>query len=163
MFKRLDGYSKDSKKAILIYSGELLAFGILFIVLGILFLVGVIPVRDWKKYAFVYVTMIGGLWPIADFIWALASPKHRKNAPILDKVLLLPVPLTLIPFDIYALCVGLLNNDPNQLIRYFLGGALCYISLIYFFQGVYHYFKPLESLIEEDNETQNSEHGSNLQ
>ena len=46
MKKKMD----DLTKAKLIYSGEILLFAIIFLVLGILFLVKIIDVQDYKKW-----------------------------------------------------------------------------------------------------------------
>lgn len=144
-------YTKDQKKAILIYSGELLVFAIVFAVLGILIMLEVIGVKDWKKYVFTFLTLIGGLWPIADFIWCLASKKHREKNSMVDKCLLLPVPLCLIPLDIWILVQGIDNVEAN-VFRFGISIPLLYFSLVYIFQAVYHYFNPIPMLLEEEEE-----------
>lgn len=144
-------YTKDQKKAILIYSGELALFAIIFAILGILILLEVIGVKDWKKYAFTFVTLIGGLWPIADFIWSLASKKHREKGSMIDKCFLLPVPLCLIPLDIWILVQGIDNVNPD-VFRFGISIPLLYFSLVYVFEAIYHYFKPLPLLLEEEEE-----------
>ncbi len=133
------------KKLKLIYSGELALFFLVFGVLGSLFVFGVITPADWKRYAFTYVTLVGATWIIVDFIWALASKKRRKKVCILDKVLVLPVAPVLIAFDIYCI----INNCAETLpYRYFIGFDLIYLSLVYLFQAIYHYFKPTKQMQE---------------
>ena len=146
---KLPTYNKEEKKAIAIYCGELLVFAIVFGVLGILFLLSVIGVSDWKRYAFTYVTLIGGLWPIADFFWTLFSKKHRAANSLVDKVLALPAPFVTIPFDIWMLIQGIPNVDVN-VYRYLIGSIFCYFALVYLFECVYHYFVPIPGLLEAD-------------
>ncbi len=143
--KKMDGL----KKVKLIYSGELLLFAVVFVVIGILILVGVISIKDWKRIAFSYVTLAGGAWLIADFIWTLASPKRRARKPLIDKILVLPAALTVISFDIYAFVKGMVHSDvTSPLFAYFIGGDLCYLALVYFFEAFYHYKHPLPELVE---------------
>lgn len=131
------------KKLKLIYSGELALFFLIFGVLGCLFVFGVITPADWKRYAFTYVTLVGATWIIADFIWALASKKRRKKVCILDKALVLPVAPVLIAFDIYCIIHNCAETLPY---RYFIGFDLIYLSLVYLFQAIYHYFKPTKQM-----------------
>lgn len=139
----------DLKKVKLIYSGELLLFAVVFIVIGILILTGVIAIKDWKRIGFSYLTLIGGAWIIADFIWTLSSKKRRAKKPLIDKILLLPPALVMISFDIYAFAKGMVHSDvTSPLFAYFIGGDLCYLSLVYIFECVYHYKHPLPELIE---------------
>ncbi len=142
-------YTKDQKKAVLIYSGELALFAVIFMVIGILIMAGVIGIRDWKRYAFTYVTMIGGLWPIIDFIWTIVSKKHRAANSLLDKCFIIPVPLCLIPLDIWILVNGV-ENVENNVFRFGISIPLCYLALVYAVEAIYHYFKPIPMLLEED-------------
>ncbi len=153
-------YTKEQKKAVLIYSGELALFSIIFIVIGLLLILQVIQVAGWKKYAFTYVTLIGGLWPIIDFIWTLASKKHRSHNSLLDKCLVIPVPCSLIPLDIWILINGIEKVDIN-IFRFGISIPLIYFALVYAFEAVYHYFKPIPLLLEDDDDenkvTENNE------
>lgn len=142
-------YTKDQKKAVLLYSGELAVFSIIFIVIGLLIILEVIGISGWKRYAFTYVTLIGGIWPIADFIWTLASKKHRAANSLVDKCLLVPTPLCLIPLDIWILVQGI-EKVENNVFRFGIGIPLIYFALVYAFEAVYHYFKPIPMLLEED-------------
>lgn len=149
-------YTKEQKKTILIYCGELAIFSVVFFTIGLLILLEVIGIKDWKRYVFTYLTLIGGIWPIADFIWMLASPKHRSHNSMVDKCLLLPVPLALIPFDIWVLTQGI-NNVEDVVFRFGISIPLMYISIVYLFECVYHYFKPIPMLLEEDEEEKEKE------
>ncbi len=144
-------YTKEQKKAVLIYSGELALFSIVFIVIGLLLILGVIQVSGWKKYAFTYVTMIGGIWPIVDFIWMLVSEKHRARNSFIDKCLIIPVPCCLIPLDIWILINGI-DNVEDAVFRFGISIPLIYFALVYAFQAIYHYFKPIPLLLEEDED-----------
>ncbi|MCQ2742768.1 MAG: hypothetical protein MJ239_05685 [Bacilli bacterium] len=155
----------DLTKAKLIYSGELLVFAIAATVLGILFIVHVISVADWKKWAFTCVTLLGGCWCVTDFIWTLVSPKKRAKNSLLDKILLLPNGVALIGLDIFAL-ISLIQDpsrtDLDQFFQIEIGVALLYIAVVYVIEGIYHYFKPHPSILEavkedEENEEANEE------
>ncbi len=156
MRKKID----DLTKAKLIYSGEIFIFAIVFLTLGILFLVRIIDVQDYKKWLFPILTLVGGLWNISELIWALSSPKKRKKTSLLDKFLLLPASIAFLSFGTYALIVMIVNPSSTVLDNFFpvyIGVALLYSSLIYFFQSIYHYFVPLPALliaIEEDRKSQ---------
>lgn len=149
-------YTKEQKKTIYIYCGELLAFFVVFFVIGLLILLEVVGIKDWKRYAFTYVTLIGGIWPIADFIWMLASPKHRARNSMVDKCLLLPLPLALIPLDIWVLVQGIENVDPI-VFRYGISIPMMYIAVAYLFECFFHYFKPIPMLLEEDEDEKKEE------
>lgn len=152
----------DLKKVKLVYSGELLLFSVVFVIIGILILVGTIEIKDWKRIAFPYITLVGGAWLITDFIWTLASPSRRARKPLIDKILVLPASLTIISFDIYAFVNGMVHTDvTSPLFAYFIGGDLCYLALVYLFEAFYHYKHPLPELVEaatmEENEEENVE------
>lgn len=156
MKKKMD----DLKKAKLIYSGEILLFAIIFLALGILFLIKIIDVQDYKKWLFPILTMIGGIWNISELIWALSSKKKRKKTSLLDKFLLLPASIAFLSFGIYALIAMIMNPSTTALDNFFptyIGVTLLYSSIVYFFQSIYHYFVPLPALliaVEEDRKSQ---------
>lgn len=139
------------KKVKLVYSLELAIFFAIFAVLGTLFLTQVISVADWKRIAFSYVTLIGGTWLIIDFIWMLASKKRRAKNSFFDKIIVLPAAITVICFDIYAFANGLVHIpegvETSPLFRYFIGIDILYLAFCYLAQIIYHWFRPLPSLI----------------
>ena len=146
MKKKLDDFTKMK----LIYSGELLAFAVLFAVLGPLFLFEVITVADWKRWAFSIVTLLGGLWLIADFVWCLISEKRRKKNSMLDKTLVLPMALPVVVFDILAFVKGWVWLEEGIVyFRYALGIALSYYAIVYLFEAIYHFKHPVPMLLEE--------------
>lgn len=135
-------------KAKMVYSGELLLFTVVFLTLGILILVGVIAIKEWKRIAFSYVTLIGGAWIVADFIWTLCSKKRRAKKCLLDKCLVLPAGLALIAFDIYAFAAGLVHADETApIFQYMIGADLCYLSIVYCFEAFYHWKYPLPEIL----------------
>lgn len=136
----------EVKKTKLIYSGELLIFAVVFVVLGILFAVGVFPVTDRRRIIFTYVTLVGGAIFIADFLWALLSKKRRKKVSLLDKILILPASLGMMTFDIFVLSTSLVNNE---VFAYVIGADFIYIAIIYLIEGIYHYYHPIPGLFDD--------------
>lgn len=139
---------KGFKKYKLIYSGELLFIAIVFLVLGLLKLTGVMTSKQPRMAIFNWVTIVGGLWIITDFIWMLVSKKRRMKNCIFDKILNLPIALALISFDIYFL----IKYPGPEFFSFYVGSVFLYIFINYAFQGIYHYFKPVPSLILAYNE-----------
>lgn len=142
----------ELKRMKLIYSAELFFFAIVGVVLGVLFLLGIIAVKDWKKWTFTIVTLLGGIWLVTDFIWTLRSKKRRAKSSLFDKALVVPSGLTLFVLDIYALVHLIPNKDwvgnNGNFFRYVIGIALCYLAVVYTAQGIYHLFVTHPSLIE---------------
>ena len=124
---------------------EYLIFVAIFLTLGILFVADVIKVADWKRYAFTWVTLFGSVWIISDFVWCIASPKRRARTSMVDKIALLPVGMTLIVFDVYAIT---LNCSPTLPYRYFIGIDLIYLGAVFLFEAIYHWYRPIPAAIE---------------
>lgn len=135
------------KKVKLIYSGELLFFAIVFFVIATLEILGIIGKREIILIIFNWVTIFGGTWMIADFIWLLCSIKRRKKNSILDKALLVPAGLYLITFDI--ICFTKAPLVTLEFRRLMMGIVFYYFGAIYVFQGIYHWFHPIPSLIDD--------------
>ena len=136
---------------------EYAIFVALFATLGILFLLEVIRVAEWKRYVFTYVTLAGAIWIITDFFLTTFSKARRAKSCLLDKILMLPVGLVLLGFDVYAITQGCAETLPY---RYFIGGNFCYIAAVYLFETIYHWFKPIPMVIEaalEDQKRKNQE------
>ena len=148
--KKLDPH----KKVKLIYSGELLAFAILFLVFGILKITKVMDYIEIRRIIFNWITIFGSCWGIADLIWGLASKKRRQRICLLDKFLVLPVGLFIMTFDLISFIAKPANDN---FYIYSIGGVFLYISVIYFFQAIYHYYKPLPGLLEDEEEEQKVE------
>ena len=135
------------KKVKLIYSGELLFFSIIFFVIATLEILGIIGKREIVLIIFNWVTIFGGAWMIADFIWLLCSAKRRKKNSLLDKALLVPAGLYLITFDI--ICFTKAPFVTLEFRRLMMSIVFYYFGAIYVFQGIYHWFHPIPSLIED--------------
>ena len=148
------------KKTKLIYSGELLIFAILFLVIATLEIIGVIGKREIMHTIFNWVTIFGMTWIIVDFFWVLFSKKRRAKNSLLDKALLLPVAVYLITFDILCFCK--LSFVTIDFRRMMMAIAFYYIGAIYLFQSIYHYFVPVPMLLtaieEEKAEKEKAEH-----
>jgi len=135
----------EEKKIKLIYSGELLFFSLVFIVLGILILTNVIVIKTVFKWIYNIGTLGGGCWVIFDFFWCLKSKKRRSKVAFIDKILLVPVALASIPFDIYCFVSGMDNPFYQRVI----GIAFLYLAAVYIFQGIYHYKYPIPGLFDD--------------
>ena len=143
MKKKMDELTKVK----LIYSGELIAISIVFLVVGILEITNVIGVNEVFRYIFMWATPFGALFVIVDFIWTLKSEKKRKKASLLDKCLVLPLAIYFIVID----TIMFINYGTLPLYTYqcFIGSALLTFSIIYCIEGIYHWYHPLPSLLEE--------------
>ena len=151
--KKLD----ELTKAKLIYSIELALFAIVFIVLGILNLLKVIVLKEWRLTLFLWLTSIGGFILIIDLIWVLLSPKRKAKNCLLDKILLIPSAAFLSSLSIYQL-----SNGISSFVYWELGSGFIYFGLVYAFEAIYHWFYPVPGLLEEEkeetkNETENNE------
>ncbi|MGM9813717.1 MAG: hypothetical protein ACI32C_02260 [Candidatus Enteromonas sp.] len=146
------------RKVKLMYSGELLAFSVLFLVLGSLFVADVISVADWKRWVFSILTFVGGLWLMIDFVWTLVSKKRRAKQCLLDKIMVFPMALAVFVFDLIAFISGWLQTEEGLVyFRFAIGIALLYYGVIYVFQGFYHYKHPVPMLLEAIEEEKREE------
>ena len=154
--KKLDPH----KKVKLIYSGELLLFAILFLVVGILRITQVMPYRETRRIVFNWITVFGAWWPIIDLVWALASKKRRPRVCLLDKFLTLPLSLFILTFDFVSFFA-----KPENVLFYIIsiGSAFLYISIIYLFQAIYHYFYPIPGLFDDEEEEKKEENSQEKQ
>ena len=137
----------EKTKIKLIYSGEYILIAVLFLVLGILKITGIMGTNDTFHTIFKWVTIFGGTWLVIDFFWTLFSPIRRRKSSLLDKSLNLPIGIYLITFDIMAFA----GMDEKIGESYWLVGVgilFIYIAINYAFQGIYHWFHPLESILE---------------
>ena len=144
---------KQIKKIKLIYSGELLIFSVVFIVLGILELLAVIKLSERFQLIFKIVTLAGASWLIADFVWVMLSPKRKKKNSILDKAMMLPLAVYLYAFDI----TGFVLQPNYGFYQIGVPIAFFYIACAYIFQGIYHYYNPVPSVLEMIEETESEE------
>ena len=141
MKKKMDAFTK----AKLIYCGELMIFAILFLVLAILKFTQVMKTNETRLKVFNWITLFGGAWMIADFIWALLDKKRQKRISMIDKCLTLPAGLYLIVYDLYCL----IKQPPltGRACTYGVPIIFTYFFLIYTFQAIYHYKYPVPGLL----------------
>jgi hypothetical protein len=148
--KKIDALTQ----AKLIYSGELGLFAVLFIVLGILRMVGIISPSGNFRNVFLYITLVGGFLAIGNFVWSCVSPKHRKTVSRVDAALTLPIAVFLIVIDIIQLVNGLTEQG---LYNIYMGVIFVYFGLDYTYQAIYHWFKPSEAILEIVEESKKEE------
>lgn len=134
------------KKTKLIYSGELILIALIFIVIATLEIFGVIGKREITLIIFNWITIFGGAYLIFDFFWTLLSPRKRKKNSLLDKTLVLPLAVYFITFDI--LCFAKLSFITMEFRRLMMSIGFYYLSAVYIFQGIYHYYHPIPMLLE---------------
>ena len=140
------------KKTKLIYSIEIGAISLIPLVIAILRLVGVMKPSDRRLLIYNIITLIGGIWMIIDFVWCLLSERKRAKNSMLDKILVLPMALFLIVFDIICFAQRIKADTPLVLIGVSI--ALFYLFAIYLFESVYHYFKPIPAIMEAIKEAE---------
>ena len=133
-------------KAKLIYSIELGVFAAIFIVLAILKFVGVIGTNATRLTFFNWITIFGGSWIVADFLWAMLDKKRQKRVAIIDKCLHLPAGLYLISFDLYCLITKPAIDSP--ICRFGVPIVLAYLGLCYAFEAIYHFKYPVPGLLD---------------
>ena len=144
---------KQEKRIKLIYSGELLVFAVIFIVLGILELLAVIKLSERFQLIFKIITLVGASWLVADFVWLMLSPKRKAKNAVMDKAMMLPLALYLYVFDI----LGFALQPGYGYYQVGVPAAFFYIACAYAFQGVYHYYHPIPSVLEMIEEAKQEE------
>lgn len=146
--KKLDEVTKIK----LIYSGELALFSIIFIVLGILELVGVIAIKEWFLNVFKFLTLAGSAYFIFDFITCFTNKRKREKVCLVDK-------FSTIIFPPYLITIDVLLLTKNEFVwsnpQYFIGPLFIAFACAYIFQAIYHWFYPLKELFEDDEEEKN--------
>ncbi len=145
MKKKMDAVTK----AKLIYLIELLVIAIAFLVIGILELLAILKINTVILTIFNWLTLFGGLWLIIDFVWIMVSKKRRLKASILDKSLLLPLGIYLITFDLICLIGNIDKVSQYDVYRFGVSAVLLYVFIIYTFEAIYHWFKPIPGFIED--------------
>ena len=139
-------------KAKLIYSGELLIFAVVFLVIAILKFTNVIKFNSTRALIFNWITLFGGTWLIADLIWAIFDKKRQKRIAIIDKVIHAPAGIYLISFDLFCL----ITKPENEMV-YQIGIpiVLSYLCLCYIFEAFYHYKHPIPGLLDDEETNKN--------
>ena len=135
---------KQEKRIKMIYSGELLVFAVIFIVLGILELLAVIKLSERFQLIFKIITLVGATWLVVDFVWVMLSPRRKAKNAVMDKAMMLPLAVYLYVFDI----LGFVLKPGYGYYQVGVPAAFFYIACAYAFQGIYHYYHPVPSVIE---------------
>ena len=143
-------------KAKLIYSGELLIISVVFIVVAILKLTNVFKYNETRATIFNWITLFGGLWIIADLVWAIVDKKRQKRICMIDKTIHAPAGIYLISFDLYCL----INQPSEKFYQTAIPVVLLYLAVCYIFEGIYHYKYPIPGLIEEEEVKENNNDSS---
>ena len=136
----------EETKVKLVYSGELAIFSIVFLVLGILKITGVMAYDEGRRQIFNYITTAGGVWLVVDLLWAAFSKVRRQRICLLDKFLNVPLGIFLLVFNI--ICFTQPKMDDSFYIN-MMSVVFFYVAIDYAFQAIYHFYKPLPSLMEE--------------
>ena len=145
--------SKETKYK-LIYSGELMLFAVIFLTLSILKFTRVMNYNETRRIVFNWITIAGGAWGIADFTWAMCSKKRQQRISLLDKFLILPLTLFILTFDFISLIAK--PTDTSFYIN-MIAIAFLYVALIYIFQAIYHFYRPIPGLLDDDEDDGNKE------
>ena len=143
VMKKLDEVTKVK----LIYSGELVFFAIVFIVLGILQMVDVIVLKEGFLNVFKFLTLVGAAYFIYDFVTSFTNKKKREKVCFVDKFSTIFIPPYVITLDILLFS----NNEfvwDNP--KFFIAPLFFALAAVYIFQGIYHWFYPLKELFEDD-------------
>ena len=110
--------------------------------------------NETRRIVFNWITIFGGLWGIIDFLWGAFSKRRRARICLLDKALLLPLVLFIETFDFISLIA---KPENENFYIYSLGFAFIYVTIIYTFQAIYHYFYPIPGLFDDEEEEQKEE------
>lgn len=144
----------EETKAKLVYSGELIIISIVFLVFGILRLTGLMGYDHNRRLIFNIVTTLGGCYGLYNLISYIVSKKKRAKTSLVDIVTSTPLFFFILFVDIYCwikvagLKVEEVSESFKTFYRFAIGGAFTYAFLVYCFQGIYHYFKPIPMLIQ---------------
>ena len=147
--KKLD---KETKYK-LIYSGELALFAILFGVFSALKFTGLLGHNPTRALVFNWITIFGGTWGIADFIWAISSKKRQQRISLLDKFLLLPLSIFIITYDL----ICFINKPEPSFYSIMIGIAFAYVAVVYCFEAVYHFYHPIPGFLDDEEDEEKRE------
>ena len=142
MKKKMDEYTK----AKLIYTIELSVFAVAFLVVAILQIVRIINFGETHLRVINWITVFGASIGLIDFVWFLKSPVRRKKNSMVDKCLLVPLMIYILTFDI--ICFINYANPQLELAQIMIPIALLYVTVVYTFEAIYHWYKPVPMLFE---------------
>ena len=135
------------KKTRLIFLGEYLLIAAIALVVGILKMAGVIPTKPTRLLIYNIISIVGAAYLAFDLIWYMISAKKRARTDLLDKLVVLPVLLYLVGFDIYCF-INYGKPMWDIFVVMSIGSALVYIAIIYIFLGIYRYKHPSKQIQE---------------
>lgn len=136
----------DFDKAKLIYSGELIIFSFVFLVLGLLIMFHVIKLSKNYRYIFTFLTLAGSVYIISDFVWFCCSKRRQKKNSFIDKVLVAPIGVALLTIDLISIISGI-EKMPYEYFQYCCSSIFIYVALAYAFLGIYHFKVPAKALV----------------
>ena len=150
------------KKTKKIICGEYLIFAVVAAVLSALILTRVwILGQSGFRYVFIYLTLALGAWFVIDLFWTIFSKKRRAKNSLLDKILPLPAPATVVTVDIISLIIGLeASKDIHQVA---VGIIFGYLSLVFLFFAFYRYKHPSPLMLEAIEEAKKEEAASKIE
>lgn len=143
MKKKMDELTKLK----LFYSGELLIIGVIVLIIGILQISNVMHINPTFRQIFNWVTIIASPMMIIHTLYSFINKKKREKISYLDKITLLPLGIYLITIDI--ICFINWNALDDSFYQLYIPIALIYVGIIYIIQSIYHYYHPLQTLIDE--------------
>ena len=79
----------------------------------------------------------------------MASKKRQAKNSKVDKALLLPSGLFLIVFDLICIIKQVDKNLEYDFYRFSIGSVLCYLAVVYIFEGFYHWWHPIPGFVED--------------
>ena len=148
----------ETKKMIIVYTVELSVFAIAFLTLAILEFTRVLNISETHLRIINWVSIFLAPVGIIDFIWFWFSPIRRKKNSLLDKLLLLPLSIYIIVFDI--ICFMKYAEPQLELAQIMIPIALSYVTFVYALEAIYHYKHPVPMLlmeIEKEKQEQQAE------
>ena len=137
----------EMKKMILVYTIELLVFAVAFLVIAILEFTRVLTISETHLRIINWVTIFGAPLGLLDFVWFYFSPIRRKKNSFLDKILIVPLAIYILVFDI--ICFVNYDNPQVELAQLMIPIALSYVAVIYSIEAAYHYKHPVPMLLME--------------
>ena len=138
---------KSVKKFNRIYVIELFVIAAIALVIATLKITEVIKSSPTSRHVFNIITLIGGGFIIADFIWLCSSKKRQKRNCWFDKISVLPLAIAMITYDI--ICIINWNEPSLSYASIFVGSAFYYLAAVYIAQGIYHFNRPLPSVVQD--------------
>ena len=144
------------KKIRITFLLEYVILAIVALVVGVLKMAGVIPTKPTRLLIYNIISIVGAAYFIIEIVWYFLSEKKRQRTDLLDKLIVLPVLLYLLAFDIYCF---IYYGKPmwDIFVTMSIGSALTYVGLVYIFLGIYRYKHPSKMILEAIKEVEESD------